>query len=95
MVQVGGVKLWGIYLLGPFIPVKDCLNTTAYLGIVADHIQPLKITVYPSSDDYFLQQDNASCHKAQIISNWFLEQDNEFTVLQWPPQSIQKSTFGT
>ena len=26
------------------------------------------------------------CHKAQIISNWFLEHDNEFTVLQWPPQ---------
>jgi len=26
-------------------------------------------------------------HKAQIISNWFLEHDNEFTVLKWPPQS--------
>uniref|UniRef100_A0A8C6WT35 Tc1-like transposase DDE domain-containing protein n=1 Tax=Neogobius melanostomus TaxID=47308 RepID=A0A8C6WT35_9GOBI len=42
--------------------------------------------MYPSSDGYF-QQDNAPCHKAQIISNWFLEHDNEFTVLQWPPQS--------
>ncbi len=40
----------------------------------------------PSSDDYF-QQDNASCHKAQIISDWFLEHDNEFTLLKWPPQS--------
>ena len=30
---------------------------------------------------------DTSCHKAQIISNWFLEHDNEFTVLQWPPQS--------
>ncbi|KAK0132051.1 Transposable element Tcb1 transposase [Merluccius polli] len=44
-------------------------------------------TVYPSSDGYF-QQDNApSCHKARIISDWFLEHDNEFTVLKWPPQS--------
>ncbi len=42
--------------------------------------------MYPSSDGYF-QQDNAPCHKAQIISNWFLEHDNEFTVLQRPPQS--------
>ncbi|KAK0146917.1 Plexin-B2 [Merluccius polli] len=42
--------------------------------------------VYPSSDGYF-QQDNAPCHKAQIISDWFLEHDNEFTVLKWPPQS--------
>jgi len=39
---------------------------------------------YPSSDGYF-QQDNAPCHKAWIISNWFLH--NEFTVLKWLPQS--------
>ncbi len=26
-------------------------------------------------------------HKAQIISEWFLEHDNEFTLLKWPPQS--------
>ncbi len=43
-------------------------------------------TVYLSSDEYF-QQDNAPCHKAQIISDWFLEHDNEFTLLKWPPQS--------
>ncbi len=40
----------------------------------------------PSSDGYF-QQDNAPCHKTQIISDWFLEHDNEFTLLKWPPQS--------
>ncbi len=27
------------------------------------------------------------CHKAQIISDWFLEHDKEFTLLKWPPQS--------
>jgi len=27
------------------------------------------------------------CHKARIILNWFLEHDNEFPVLKWPPQS--------
>ncbi len=43
-------------------------------------------TVYQFSDGYF-QQDNAPCHKAQIISDWFLEHDNEFTLLKWPPQS--------
>ncbi len=43
-------------------------------------------TEYPSSDGYF-QQDNAPCHKAQIISDWFLEHDNEFTLLKRPPQS--------
>ncbi len=26
-------------------------------------------------------------HKAQIISDWFLEHENELTLLKWPPQS--------
>ena len=58
----------------------------ACLIVVADHVCPFMSTVYPSSDGYF-QHDNASCHKTQIISNWLLEHDHEFTVLQWPPQS--------
>ncbi len=35
----------------------------------------------------YFQQDNSPCHKAQIISDWFLEHDNEFTLLKCPPQS--------
>jgi len=58
----------------------------AYLSIVSDHLHPFMATMYPSSDGYF-HQDNAPCHKARIISNRFLEHDNEFTVLKWPPQS--------
>ncbi len=26
-------------------------------------------------------------HKAQMISDWFLEHDNKFTLLKWPPKS--------
>ncbi len=86
----GGVMLWGIFVwhtLGPLVPIEHRLNTTtAYLSIVADHVHPFMTTVYPSSDGYF-QQDNAPCHKAQIISDWFLEHGNEFTLLKWPPES--------
>ncbi len=92
-VQAGGgggeVMVWGIfswYTLDPLVPIEHCLNTTAYLSIVADHVHPFMTTVYTSSDGYF-QQNNAPCHKAQIISDWFLEHDNEFTLLKWPPQS--------
>ncbi len=86
----GGVMVWGIFswhTLGPLVPIGRNLNTTtACLSIVADHVHPVMTTVYPSSDGYF-QQYNAPCHKAQIISDWFLEYDNEFTLLKWPPQS--------
>ncbi len=76
MVQVaaGGVMVWGI-------SIEHRLNATAYLSIVADHVHPFMTTVYPSSNGYF-QQDHAPCHKAQIISDWFLEHDNEFTLSQ-------------
>ncbi len=87
MVQAGGgggVIVWGIFswhTLGSLVPIEHRLNATAYLSIVADHVHPFMTTVYPSSDGYF-QQDNAPCHKAQIISDWFLEHDNEFTLLK-------------
>ncbi len=89
MVQAGsgGVMVCGIFswhTLGPLVPIEHRLNATAYLNIVTDHVHPFMTTVYPSSDGYF-QQDNAPCHKAQIISDWFLEHDNEFTFLKWPP----------
>ncbi len=88
-VQAGGVMVWGIFswhTLAPIVSIEHRLNATAYLRIVADHVHPFMTTVYPSSDGY-IQQDNAPCHKAQIISDWFLEHDNEFTLLKWPPQS--------
>ncbi len=81
--------VWGIFswhTLDPLVPIEHRLNATAYLSIVAYHVHPFMTTVYTSSDGYF-QQDNAPCHKAQIISDWFLEHDNEFTLLKWPPQS--------
>ncbi len=55
MVQAGGggVIVWGIFswhTLGPLIPIEHCLNTTANLSIVGDHVHPFMTTVYPSSD---------------------------------------------
>ncbi|KAG1925776.1 hypothetical protein F2P79_025309 [Pimephales promelas] len=79
-VQPGGKPL------SPLVPIGHRLNATAYPSIVSDHVHPFMATMSPSSDGYF-QQDNAPCHKAAIISNWFLEHDNELTVLKWPPQS--------
>ncbi len=84
----GGVMVWGIFYwhtLGPLVSIEHCLNAIAYLSSVANHVHPFMTTVYPSSDGYF-QQDNAPVHKAQIISDWFFEHDNESTLLKWPPQ---------
>ncbi len=81
-VQAGGGGCNGvgdIFLahFGPLLPIEHRLNFTAYLSMVADHVHPFMTTVYPSSDDYF-QQDYAPYQKFQVISDWFLEHDNEF-----------------
>ncbi len=89
MVQAaGGVMVWGIFswhTVGPLVSIEHRLNATDYLSIVADHIHPFMNTVHHLL--MYFQQDNAACHKAQIISDWFLEHDNEFTLLKCPPQS--------
>ncbi len=91
MVQVGGVGgviVWGIFswhTLGLLVPIEHRLNASDYLSIVADHVHPFMTTVYHLL--MYFQQDNEPCHKDQIISDWFLEHDNEFTLLKWPPQS--------
>jgi len=56
------------HTFGLLEPIELCLNTTAHLSIVADHVPSLYNHSVSYSDGYF-QQDN----KAQIISNWFLE----------------------
>ncbi len=81
----GGVMVWRIFswhTLGPLVPIQHRLYTTAYLSIVADHVHPFMTTVYPSSDA-------TSSRIMHHVSNhlWFLEHDNEFTLLKWPPQS--------
>ncbi len=53
---------------------------TGYMGTGA-------ILVPGFSTQPYFQQDNAPCHKDKIISDWFLEYNNEFTLLKWPPQS--------
>lgn len=80
-----GVMVWGMF----------SWDTLALIFIASfKHPQPTWVLLLsmsipirgPSSDGYF-QWDNEPCHKVQIISNWFLEHNNEFTVLQRSPQS--------
>ncbi len=63
---------------------------TANLSIVADDVLPFMTTVCPSCNGYF-KLYNVPGQKAHIISDWFLEHDNEFTLLKWPPVTSSQS----
>lgn len=61
---------------GLWIPTEHCLDVTAYMVIVADHIYPCETTVF--------QKHNKPCHKTRIISNWLPELDGgRAAVLLW------------
>uniref|UniRef100_G1Q3L6 Tc1-like transposase DDE domain-containing protein n=1 Tax=Myotis lucifugus TaxID=59463 RepID=G1Q3L6_MYOLU len=85
----GSVMVWGMFSwhdLGPLILVEQRLNSTTYLSMVVDQVHPNMLMAYPNRDSFF-QQDNASCHGAHIVQEWFQEHEGDFTLLRWPPQS--------
>nr|KAF6355200.1 hypothetical protein mMyoMyo1_011390 [Myotis myotis] len=85
----GSVMVWGMFSwhdLGPFILVEQRLNSPTYLNIVADQVHPIMLMAYPNGNGFF-QQDNAPCHGAHKVQEWFQEHEGKFTLLRWPPQS--------
>ncbi len=73
----GGVMVWGIFsrhTLGPLLPIEHCLNATAYLSIVADHVHPFMTTVYnvtqlKSSQTGFLNMTMSSLYSNGLHSH--------------------------
>lgn len=82
----GSVMFWGCVAysgLGDFVPIDGSMNQNRYLTTLNDH-------AFPSGDrligeSFILQQDNAPCHKARMITNYL--KDVAVNVLNWPPQS--------
>lgn len=76
----GDILVWGIFfiwLLSGLEQTENCWNASLYLNIVAGNVHLFMPRVCPWS---CLKQDNTPCHKAHIVSNWFLEHD-ELSVL--------------
>ncbi len=82
MVQADGsdVMVWGIFSWHTFGPL------VTNWALIKHHSLP-EYCCWPCSSLYDYSVPIFWCHKAQIISDWFLEHDNEFTLLKWPPQS--------
>ena len=81
--------LWAMFCwetLGPAIHVDVNLIRVTSLNIVADQVHPFMAMVFSDGSGLF-QQDNAPCHTAHIVWEWFEEHDEVFTVLPWPPNS--------
>ncbi|GBM89130.1 hypothetical protein AVEN_153753-1 [Araneus ventricosus] len=81
--------LWGTFswaALGPVVVVEQTMKAANYLNIIADQLHPYMAFVFPTGNGIF-QQDNAPCHKARIVLEWFEEHTDEFHLMSWPPNS--------
>ena len=69
--------LWAMFCwetLGLAIHVDVNLTRVTHLNILADQVHPFMAMVFPDDSGLF-QQDNAPCHTAHIVREWFEEHD--------------------
>ncbi|GBM54115.1 Transposable element Tc1 transposase [Araneus ventricosus] len=85
----GGIMLCGTFswgALGPVVVVEQTMKAANYLNIIADQLHPYMAFVFPTGNGIF-QQDNAPCHEARFVLEWFEEHTGEFHLMSWPPNS--------
>lgn len=84
--QTRGIMIWGCMTatgVGKIYMLEGTINSRMYLEIVKDTVEAeARRLIGP---DFIFQQDNAPIHTAKIVKQYFRE--NDFTVLNWPPQS--------
>ncbi|GBL95667.1 hypothetical protein AVEN_251805-1 [Araneus ventricosus] len=81
--------LWRTFswaVLRPVVVVEQTMKAANYLNIIADQLHPYMAFVFPTGNGIF-QQDNAPCHKARIVLEWFEEHTDEFHLMSWRPDS--------
>ncbi|GBM98871.1 hypothetical protein AVEN_69059-1 [Araneus ventricosus] len=79
--------LWGTFswvAVGPVVVVEQAMKSVNYLNIIADQLHLYMAFVFPTGKGIF-QQDNAPCHKARIVLEWFAEHTDEFHLMSMEP----------
>lgn len=80
------VMFWGCIShrgRGPLVAVDGTMNAARYLDLLQNHLLPYGEVF--GEDNWYLQQDNAPCHKAQVVTEFLL--DNGLPTIDWPPYS--------
>ncbi|GBL74749.1 hypothetical protein AVEN_243617-1 [Araneus ventricosus] len=79
-------ETFSLEALGSVVMAEQTMKAANYLNITADQLHPYMAFVFPTGNGIF-QEDNAPCHKARIIFEWFEEHTNEFHLMSCPPNS--------
>jgi transposase len=84
-----GVMFWGCFSkfgLGPLVVVEGSMDREQYVDMVREYLLPqLEDIRRDFGVEMTFMQDNAPCHKARSVTNFFTE--NGVNLLPWPAQS--------
>lgn len=86
----GSVMVYGLIGSDGFLLVKKIegtMNAGRYINLLNEDIIPLLRARYQNG--FIYQEDNASCHKALKVKNYF--EENNVEVLNWPAKSPDMS----
>jgi len=79
------VMFWGCFSklgLGPLVALEGTMNSQNYVELLRDYVVP---ELNAAGRHMVFMQDNAPCHKARNVMDYFAE--NNIETLNWPPQS--------
>ena len=83
----GSIGIWAVLTYQGvlfFHLYEGRLDAERYIDILGNCLLPA-IDFFRSEDKIIFQQDNAPCHRARIIKDWF--EENEVDLLEWPAYS--------
>lgn len=96
--QGGGIMVWGCFSrngVGELALIEGNMNQHSYLEVLKNHMIPSAHQLIGTN--FIFQQDNAPCHTAKSVVDWFDDPtpadlkgedcDWSFQVMEWPAQS--------
>jgi hypothetical protein len=69
---------------GVLCHIEERLTIHVYINLLQNVMVPSATNLFPEND-YVFQQDNCPVHTANIVSEWFT--DNDISLLNWPSRS--------
>ncbi|CAF0974175.1 unnamed protein product [Brachionus calyciflorus] len=84
----GSIGIWccmSNYGLGIFSIFDGRLYSHKYVDILGNNLL-LSMDLLRQEKPFIFQQDNARCHRAKLVKDWFQEQNIE--VLAWPANRL-------
>lgn len=72
---------------GLIIRIEGTLMRAIYLNVIENEIHSFVAIVFFDNSGIF-QQDNMLCHTVRVVRKWFEENEENFTILSWPLNSL-------